>query len=44
MGLRWQDWPPRVLAALRKGTVIPCGWLQKLRCRNIAHAWSEMGE
>ncbi len=23
MGLRWQDWPPRVLAALRAGTVIP---------------------
>ena len=23
MGLRWQDWPPRVLAALRGGTVIP---------------------
>jgi dihydrodipicolinate synthase/N-acetylneuraminate lyase len=23
MGLRWQDWPPRVLAALRKGAVIP---------------------
>ena len=23
MGLRWQDWPPQVLAALRGGTVIP---------------------
>jgi dihydrodipicolinate synthetase family protein len=23
MGLRWQDWPPQVLAALRAGTVIP---------------------
>ena len=23
MGLRWQDWPPQVLAALRKGVVIP---------------------
>jgi dihydrodipicolinate synthase/N-acetylneuraminate lyase len=23
MGLRWQDWPPQVLAALRRGTVIP---------------------
>src|SRR5215204_5866475 len=23
MALRWQDWPPRVLAALRKGVVIP---------------------
>src|SRR5215471_1088906 len=23
MALRWQDWPPEVLAALRKGTVIP---------------------
>src|ERR1700686_4618330 len=23
MGLRWQDWPPPVLAALRKGAVIP---------------------
>ena len=23
MGLRWQDWPPQVLAALRSGTVIP---------------------
>jgi hypothetical protein len=21
--LRWQDWPPQVLAALRRGTVIP---------------------
>ncbi len=23
MALRWQDWPPQVLAALRKGVVIP---------------------
>src|SRR6266581_6059363 len=23
MALRWQDWPPEVLAALRKGVVIP---------------------
>ena len=23
MGLRWQDWPPQVLAALRRGAVIP---------------------
>jgi hypothetical protein len=23
MALRWQDWPPRLLAALRKGVVIP---------------------
>jgi dihydrodipicolinate synthase/N-acetylneuraminate lyase len=23
MGLRWQDWPPQVLATLRRGTVIP---------------------
>ena len=23
MALRWQDWPPQVLAALRKGAVIP---------------------
>jgi hypothetical protein len=23
MGLRWQDWPPRVLATLRRGVVIP---------------------
>jgi dihydrodipicolinate synthase/N-acetylneuraminate lyase len=23
MGLRWQNWPPQVLAALRAGTVIP---------------------
>jgi hypothetical protein len=23
MGLRWQDWPPQVLAALRQGVVIP---------------------
>jgi hypothetical protein len=23
MGLRWQDWPPRVLTALRNGAVIP---------------------
>src|SRR5688572_13518838 len=23
MGLRWQDWPPPVLAALRRGVVIP---------------------
>jgi dihydrodipicolinate synthase/N-acetylneuraminate lyase len=23
MGLRWQDWPPQVLGALRKGMVIP---------------------
>jgi hypothetical protein len=23
MGLRWTDWPPQVLALLRKGTVIP---------------------
>src|SRR2546425_8772172 len=23
MGLRWQDWPPQVLAALRRGVVIP---------------------
>ena len=23
MGARWQDWPPQVLAALRKGVVIP---------------------
>jgi dihydrodipicolinate synthase/N-acetylneuraminate lyase len=23
MGLRWQDWPPQVLRALRKGVVIP---------------------
>src|SRR6187401_1800685 len=23
MALRWQDWPPQVLAALRKGVVMP---------------------
>jgi len=23
MGLRWQDWPPQVLGALRQGAVIP---------------------
>src|SRR5437868_12614284 len=23
MGLRWQDWPPQVLDALRNGVVIP---------------------
>ena len=23
MGLRWQDWPPQVLATLRRGAVIP---------------------
>src|SRR5262245_32720296 len=23
MGLRWQDWPPQMLATLRRGVVIP---------------------
>jgi len=34
MGLRWQDWPPQVLEAVRQGAVIPAhplaldaGWL-----------------
>jgi hypothetical protein len=35
MGLRWQDWPPQVLAALRKGTVIPAHPLALDRNRRL---------
>src|SRR6266508_956585 len=35
MALRWQDWPPQVLAALRKGTVIPAHPLALTESRRL---------
>src|SRR5262245_4018639 len=35
MPLRWQDWPPRVLEVLRKGTVIPAHPLALDRNRRL---------
>src|SRR5438132_10424021 len=51
MRLRWQDWPPQVLAALRKGTVFPAhplaldrnGGLDRTRQRALTRYYLDAG-